>query len=150
MKTTTRKLATVSMVVLPLNHPLAAEDRISFAQLKNEHFLRVPDTGVPGNNPKITEFCRRFGKFKPRFAAMREITRLTEGLSVAADEGEILVNLIFISHFKIPNAVMVPSPTPRPRGMYLLPGNDARPPVGCGCWSMRLALNLRDKICRRG
>jgi DNA-binding transcriptional LysR family regulator len=105
----TRKLATVpNMVVLPLDHPLASQDRISFSQLKNDHFLRVPDTGAPGYNQKITEFCRRFGKFKPRFAAMREITRLTEGLSVAVDEGEILVNPIFISHLKIPNAVMVP------------------------------------------
>jgi DNA-binding transcriptional LysR family regulator len=105
----TRKLATVpSLVVLPLNHPLASEDRISFSQLKNDHFLRVPDTGAPGYNQKITEFCRRFGKFRPRFAAMRDLTRLTEGLSVAANEDEILVNPIFISHLKIPNVVMVP------------------------------------------
>ena len=105
----TRKIATVpSMVVLPLNHPLASEERISFSQLKNDHFLRVPDTGAPGYNQKIAEFCRRFGKFKPRFAAMREITKLTDGLSAAANEDEILVNPVFISHLKIPNVVMVP------------------------------------------
>jgi DNA-binding transcriptional LysR family regulator len=104
-----RKLATVpSLVVLPLNHPLASEDRISFSQLKNDHFLRVADTCVPGYNHKITELCRRFGKFKPRFAAMRELVRLSEGISVAANEDEILLNPIFISHLKIPNVVMVP------------------------------------------
>ena len=109
----TRKIATVpSMVVLPLNHPLASEERISFSQLKNDHFLRVPDTGAPGYNQKITEFCRRFGKFKPRFAAMREITKLTDGLSAAANEDEILVNPVFISHLKIPNVVMVPIAEP--------------------------------------
>jgi DNA-binding transcriptional LysR family regulator len=105
----TRKIATVaSLVVLPLNHQFASEDRISFSQLKNERFLRVPDTGAPGYNQKISEFCRRFGKFRPRFAAMRDLTRLTEGLSVAANEDEILVNPIFISHLRIPNVVMVP------------------------------------------
>jgi DNA-binding transcriptional LysR family regulator len=105
----TRKLATVSsLVVLPLNHSLASEDRISFSQLKNDHFLRVPDTCAPGYNQKITEFCRRFGKFKPRFAAMRELASFAELLSVAANEDEISLNPIFIFHLKIPNAVMVP------------------------------------------
>jgi DNA-binding transcriptional LysR family regulator len=105
----TRKLATVpSLVVLPLNHPLAAEERISFSQLKNDHFLRVPDTCAPGYNQKITEFCRRFGKFRPRFAAMRELASFAEGLSVAANEDEISLNPILISHLKIPNVVMVP------------------------------------------
>jgi DNA-binding transcriptional LysR family regulator len=105
----TRKLATApSLVVLPLNHPLASEEHISLSQLKNDHFLRVPDTCAPGYNQKITEFCRRFGKFRPRFAAMRELASFGEGLSVAANEDEISLNPIFISHLKIPNVVMVP------------------------------------------
>ena len=105
----TRKLATApSLVVLPLNHPLASEEHISLSQLKNDHFLRVPDTCAPGYNQKITEFCRRFGKFRPRFAAMRELASFGEGLSVAANEDEISVNPIFISHLQIPNVVMVP------------------------------------------
>jgi DNA-binding transcriptional LysR family regulator len=105
----TRKVATVpSLVVLPLNHQLASEERISFSQLKNDHFFRVPDTCAPGYNQKITEFCRRFGKFKPRFAAMREFVSLAEGLSIAANDEEISVNPIFISHLKIPNVVMIP------------------------------------------
>jgi DNA-binding transcriptional LysR family regulator len=54
----TRKLATApSLVVLPLNHPLASEEHISLSQLKNDHFLRVPDTCAPEYNQKITEFC---------------------------------------------------------------------------------------------
>jgi DNA-binding transcriptional LysR family regulator len=105
----THKLATVpSLVVLPLDHPLASEDHISFSQLKNDHFLRVPDTCAPGYNQKIAEFCRRFGKFRPRFAATRELASFGEGLSVAANEDEVSVNPIFISHLKIPNVVMVP------------------------------------------
>ena len=105
----TRKIDTVpSLVVLPINHPLASEQRIAFSQLKNDHFLRVPDTCAPGYNQKITEFCRRFGKFKPRFAAMREYEHVTEALSAAANEDEISINPIFVSHLKIPNVAMVP------------------------------------------
>jgi hypothetical protein len=39
---------------------------------------------------------------------MREMVSLSEGISVAANEDEILLNPIFISHLKIPNVVMVP------------------------------------------
>src|SRR5262249_42032609 len=39
----TRKIDTVqSLVVLPIHHPLASQERISLSQLKNDHFLRVP------------------------------------------------------------------------------------------------------------
>src|SRR5262249_16653450 len=105
----TRKIDTVySLVVLPLNHPLASEERVAISQLKNEHFLRVPDTCAPGYNQKIAEFCRRFGKFKPRFGAMRDYEHVTEALSAAANEEEISINPNFISHLKIPNVVMIP------------------------------------------
>src|SRR5215813_2388183 len=41
----TRKIDTVSsLVVLPIHHPLASEETIALSQLKDEHFLRVPDT----------------------------------------------------------------------------------------------------------
>jgi len=104
-----RKIDTVpSLVVLPLNHPLASEKSIALSQLKNEHFLRVPDTCAPGYNQKITEFCPRLGKFKPRFGAMREYEHVTEALSAAANEDVVSINPIFISHLKIPNVVMVP------------------------------------------
>src|SRR5262249_18261530 len=62
----------------------------------------------PGYNQKITDFCRRFGKFKTRFAAMREYENVTEALSAAASEDEISVNPTFVSHLKIPNVVMLP------------------------------------------
>jgi hypothetical protein len=119
--------------VLPVNHRLASKDRVLLSELKNDHFVRVLDTCAPGYNQKVTELCRRFGKFKPRFsprpfnkaslpatadvdrstegslpAAMREIESLTEALSIAANEDEISLNPVFISHFKIPNVVMIP------------------------------------------
>ena len=105
----TRKVATVpSLAALPIKHPLASQIQISISQLKNEHFLRVPDTSAPGYNQKISQFCVQFGRFRPRFAAMRTFTSLAESLSLSANEDEISLYPIFISHLRIPNVVMVP------------------------------------------
>jgi DNA-binding transcriptional LysR family regulator len=105
----TRKVATVpSLAVLPLSHRLASRTEISISELKNDHFLRVPDTCAPGYNQKISQFCVQFGKFRPRFGAMRILTSFAEGLSLSANEDEISLNPIFVSHLRIPNVVMVP------------------------------------------
>ena len=102
----TRKVATIlSLAALPNKHRLASEIQISISQLKNEHFLRVPDTSAPGYNQKISQFCVQFGKFRPRFAAMRHFTSLAEGLSLAANEDEVSLYPLSIS--RIPNVVMV-------------------------------------------
>jgi molybdate transport repressor ModE-like protein len=105
----TRKVATVPTVaVLPINHRLASQKQIPISQLKHEHFLHVADTCAPGYNQKISQFCRRFGKFRPRFAPIRSFESLAESLSISGNEDAISLNPIFISHLKIPNVVMVP------------------------------------------
>ena len=105
----THKLASVpSLVTLPLDHPLASQKQISISQLKNESFVRASDSVVPRYDQKIIEFCRRFGKFRPRFVAVGQPTSLAEGLALAANEGAISLNPSFISHLGIPNVVMVP------------------------------------------
>jgi DNA-binding transcriptional LysR family regulator len=73
----TRKVATVpSVAVLPINHRLASQKQAPISQLKREHFLQVADTCAPGYNQKISQFCRRFGKFRPRFAPVRSFESL--------------------------------------------------------------------------
>ncbi len=105
----THKLASVpSLVALPLDHRLASQKQISISQLKNESFVRGADNVVPGYNQKILQFCRRFGKFRPRFVTIGQPTSLAEGLALAANEGAISLNPSFISHLGIPNVVMVP------------------------------------------
>src|SRR5712672_4303191 len=71
----THKLASVpSLVALPLDHRLASQKQISISQLKNETFVRGTDNVVPGYTQKIVEFCRRFGKFRPRFVTIGQAT----------------------------------------------------------------------------
>ena len=105
----TRKVATVpSLAALPIKHRLASQMQISISQLKNEHFLRVPDNSAPGYNQRVSQLFVQFGRFRPRFAAMRNFTSLAEGLSLSANEDEISLYPISISHLRIPNVVMVP------------------------------------------
>jgi DNA-binding transcriptional LysR family regulator len=105
----TYKLASVpSLVALPLDHPLASRKQISISELKNESFVGGPDSIVPGYNQKIIQFCRRFGKFRPRFVSIEAPNSLAEALVTAANEGAISLHPIFISHLGIPNVVMVP------------------------------------------
>ncbi len=68
----------------------------------------MQDSIVPGYNQKIIQFCRRFGKFRPRFVSIRSPNSLAEGLVTAANDGAISFQPIFISHLGIPNIVMVP------------------------------------------
>jgi molybdate transport repressor ModE-like protein len=105
----THKLASVpSVVALPLEHQLASLKQVHISELRGESFVGAPDSVVPGFNQKIIEFCRRFGKFRPRFIAIDQPASLAEGLAIAANEGAISLHPIFISHLGIPNVVMVP------------------------------------------
>jgi DNA-binding transcriptional LysR family regulator len=105
----THKLASVpSVVVLPLDHQLASLKQIHISELKGESFVGAPDSVVPGYKQKVVEFCRRFGKFRPRFIAIDQPPSLAEGLAIAANEGAISMHPIFVSHLGIPNVVMVP------------------------------------------
>ena len=105
----THKLASVpTLVALPIDHPLALQKQISISELKNESFVGAPDSAVPGYNQKIVQFCRRFGKFRPRFISIDQPGSLAEGLAIAANEGAISMHPFFVSHLNIPNVVMVP------------------------------------------
>jgi DNA-binding transcriptional LysR family regulator len=103
------KLASVpGLVTLPLDHPLAHHKQISISQLKKESFVGARDSILPGYNQKIVQFCRQFGKFRPRFVAIGQPSDLAEALATAANEGAIALTGSFISHLEIPNVVMVP------------------------------------------
>jgi len=104
-----RKLATVrSLVALPVSHRFATETQVSLSQLEGETFVRGSDDLVPGYTQKIIQFCRKYGRFRPRLATIDKATGLAESLALAANEEAISIQPAFISHLKVPNVVMVP------------------------------------------
>jgi len=105
----THKLASVpGIVALPLDHPLAYQKEISISRLKNECFARTSDNVVPGYNQKIVQFCRRFGKYHPRFVSTGRPKSLAECLKFCAKVDVISMHPDFISHIRVPNVVMIP------------------------------------------
>jgi DNA-binding transcriptional LysR family regulator len=104
-----RKLATVrSLVALPVSHRFANERQVSLSQLKGETFVLGSDDVVPGYAQRIIQLCRKYGGFRPRLATIDEANGLVESLALAANEEAISIQPAFISHLKVPNAVMVP------------------------------------------
>ena len=105
----TRKIDNVqSVAVLPIHHRLASQKQIPISQLKHEHFLRVAEACAPGYNQRVSQFCRRFGKFRPRFAPVRAFESIAESLAISGNEDAISLNPVFVRHLKIPNVVIVP------------------------------------------
>jgi DNA-binding transcriptional LysR family regulator len=105
----TRKIDNVpSVAVLPIHHRLASQKQIPISQLKHERFLQVAETCAPGYNQRVSQFCRRFGKFRPRFAPVRAFESIAESLAISGNEDAISLNPTFVRHLKIPNVIMVP------------------------------------------
>ncbi|WP_414665105.1 LysR family transcriptional regulator [Horticoccus sp. 23ND18S-11] len=67
-----RKLATVPAVVLvPDNHPLAAQTVISLRELKGETFIPIADQDAPAYRPWLSALCRKAG-FRPKVTEAAE------------------------------------------------------------------------------
>ena len=104
-----RKLATVrSLVALPVSHRLATERQVSLSQLKAETFVRGSDAVLPGYTQRVTQFCRKYGGFRPRLGTIERADGLVETLAMAANEEMISIQPAFIFHLKVPNVVLVP------------------------------------------
>jgi molybdate transport repressor ModE-like protein len=104
-----RKIATVrSLVALPFNHRFATKRQVSISQLKGETFVRGSDDVVPGYTQRITQFCRKYGGFRPRLTTIDKPDGLVETLTLAANEEAISIQPAFVSHLNVPNVVMVP------------------------------------------
>jgi DNA-binding transcriptional LysR family regulator len=59
-------------------------------------------------NQEIIQFCRQFGKFRPRFVAIGKTASLAGALVTAANEDAIVLKPSFISYLDIPNVILVP------------------------------------------
>jgi DNA-binding transcriptional LysR family regulator len=105
----TRKIDNVpSVAVLPIHHRLASQKQTPISQLKHERFLQVAATCAPGYNQRVSQLCRRFGKFRPRFAPVRAFESIAESLAISGNEDAISLNPMFVRHLKIPNVAIVP------------------------------------------
>ena len=104
-----RKIDNVeSAVSVPIQHRLASQKQILISELKYERFVGVADTCAPGYNQRVSQLCRRFGKFRPRFTPVRAFENLAELLAFLGNEDAISLRPMFVRHPEVPNVVIVP------------------------------------------
>jgi len=104
-----RKIDNVeSAVIVPIHHRLASQKQILISQLKHERFLQVAETCALGYNQRVSQLCRRFGKFRPRFAPVRAFESVAESLALLGNEDTISLKPMFVTHLEVPNVVIVP------------------------------------------
>ena len=103
----TRNFAVIkSIVSLPSRHPLAARKKVRLAELKNETFVTPTDDRVPGCRRRITELCRRYGKFRPKLIESTE--NLAGALALVANDDGVALLPAFMRHRTAPGIVMIP------------------------------------------
>jgi DNA-binding transcriptional LysR family regulator len=107
----TKKLAVIkSYACLPEEHPLASRKSVKIAELKNETFITGPDTEVPGFRHRLMQFCRTFGKFRPKVVEIGG--GISDAFSAIANDGAVAVLPAFMRDQSRPGVVMVPISEP--------------------------------------
>ena len=109
----TRKLATLPLVVmLPSDHPLAAQPSVRLVELRDERFVREPEEHLPGWNRWVTQLCRAAG-FRARFGSAAN--DLSHALSLVASEGLIGLGPAFLRGYPAGGVRIVPLADPAAR-----------------------------------
>ncbi|HEY5752710.1 MAG TPA: LysR substrate-binding domain-containing protein [Chthoniobacterales bacterium] len=102
-----RKIAVIpSLVILPADHRLALRKKVRLAELKDETFVSGTDADMPGYNRRVTQMCRKHGKFRPKFIGQPQ--SFAEGLALVVNDDAILLLPSFVRHQTTPCATMVP------------------------------------------
>lgn len=104
----TRELGkTPNLVVLPEHHPLAKQRTVRLAQLKSEVFAKADESQVPGVNRRVSAFCWKYGRFRPRYVG--GATRsLAEVFQTVANEDAVAIVPGFARNHASTGVVMLP------------------------------------------
>jgi DNA-binding transcriptional LysR family regulator len=103
----TRKLAEMgSCVALSEQHRLATRDQVRLSDLKGEFFLGWGAEQVPGWERQVEEYCKKFGKFRPKFHG--EAKSLAHAFELVANENTVLLLVASAKHLSPAGVVILP------------------------------------------
>lgn len=103
----TRVLVSIpSVVALPELHPLGKQLCVHLAQLKGEVFVEADDKEVPGLTRRITAFCRKYGKFRPRYVGSAQ--SLADTLQMVANERAVAILPNFVRNNVVTGVIFLP------------------------------------------
>jgi DNA-binding transcriptional LysR family regulator len=104
----TRKLAEVgSCIALPEQHRLATQDRVRLSDLNGEFFLSLDSQISPGWDRRVEEYCKKYGKFRPKFHGCSAQT-LAHAFEFVANENTVLLLAASASHLSPAGVVILP------------------------------------------
>ena len=104
----TRKLAEMgSYIALPEQHRLATQDRVRLSDLNGEFFLSLDSQISPGWDRRVEEYCKKYGKFRPKFHGCSAQT-LAHAFELIANENAVLILPAFATHHSPPGVVILP------------------------------------------
>jgi DNA-binding transcriptional LysR family regulator len=103
----TRKLAEMgSYIALPEQHRLATQDRVRLSDLKGEFFVSGDSQEVPGLDRRVEAYCKKYGKFRPKFHCTAQT--LAQVFGLIANENAVFMLPAFASHLSFPGVVILP------------------------------------------
>jgi DNA-binding transcriptional LysR family regulator len=102
-----RELAEIpSYIALPERHRLATRDRLRLSDLKGEFFVSLDSQQAPGLDRRFEAYCRRYGKFRPKFHGPAQ--GLAHGLELVANENAVFLLPAYAIHDTPPGVVILP------------------------------------------
>jgi len=102
-----RKLATLPLLaVVSAEHPLASRKSVRLAELKNERFLRSPESEMPGRDRWLARLCRECGGFRPKFGLIAD--SVADAFTLVVNEGLIAIVPDYFREHPAPGVVLIP------------------------------------------
>jgi DNA-binding transcriptional LysR family regulator len=102
-----RQLAKMgSYIGLPDHHPLAGLTHVHLAKLKDETFVTGNDKHLPGVHRRMVTYCRKFGRFRAKFAP--PVGTLAEVFESIVNESSVAILPGYMSHYTVPGIALVP------------------------------------------
>lgn len=95
-----------SVVILPARHPLRKQGAVQLAQLKNEVFVKGNESEVPGQTRRLTAYCWRHGKFRPRYVG--PVRDLADAFQTVANESAVAVMPAYVRDYRVHGVVILP------------------------------------------
>jgi hypothetical protein len=75
-----------SYIALPEQHRLATQHRVRLSDLKGEFFISVDSQQVPGYDRRVEAYCKKYGKFRPKFYG--SVLSIAQAFELIANENQ--------------------------------------------------------------
>jgi len=95
-----------SVVILPEQHSRRKQGTVQLAQLKHEVFVKGNESELPGQARRLTAYCWKHGKFRPRYVG--PVRDLADAFQTVANENAVAIMPNYVRDYRVPGVVILP------------------------------------------